>query len=117
MSFSNGVNTNEQQTNNNNTTDITESLKWELSKKSDLGDSLTILEPSEASGMSSGPGSAILEINNLLKLTHIISPMEPTHSDHLTTPMVDLWLYEVQINNDKQVIKSENNLTTKSNYN
>ena len=107
MPFSN-LNMDDQQTINEDTTNLTESLKWSLIKKSDLGDVLTTLEPSETSGVSSSDSSsAILEVKTMLKLTHLIPTTESIHSDHLTTPMVDPWLHEVQINNDTQVIKSE----------
>ena len=107
MSFSN-LNTNEKPTINEDTVDRTDTLKWSLIKKSDLGDVLTTLEPSETSGVSSSDSSsAILEVKNMLKLTHLIPTTESIHSDHLTTPMVDPWLHEVQINNDTQVIKPE----------
>lgn len=107
MSFSN-LNMNDQQTINKDTADLTGPLKWSLIKKSDLGDVLTTLEPSETSGVSSSDSSsAILEVKNLLKLTYLIPMTESIHSDHLTTPMVDPWLHEVQINDDAKVIKPE----------
>jgi len=93
---------------NENIVDLTEPLTWSLIKKSELGDVLTTLEPSESSGVSSSDSSsAILEINNLLKLTHVNQTIESIHSDHLTTPMVDPWLHEVEINDDAKVIQPE----------
>ena len=93
---------NEKQTINEDAVDLTASLKWSLIKKSELGEVLTILEPSESSGVSSSDSSsAILEINNLLKLTHVNQTIEQIHSDHLTTPMVDPWLHEVEIKPEK----------------
>jgi len=104
---------NKKQTINEDTVDLTEPLKWSLIKKSELGDVLTTLEPSETSGMSSSDSSfAILEINNLLKLTHVNQTIEPIHSNHnllklFTTPMIDPWLHEVEINDDAKVIQPE----------
>jgi len=99
---------NKKQTINEDAVDLTEPLKWSLIKKSELGDVLTTLEPSESSGVSSSDSSsAILEINNLLKLTHVNQTIEQIHSDHLTTPMVDPWLHEVEINDDAKVIQPE----------
>jgi hypothetical protein len=93
---------NKKQTINEDTVDLTEPLKWSLIQKSALGEVLTILEPSESSGVSSSDSSsAILEINNLLKLTHVNQTIEQIHSDHLTTPMVDPWLHEVEIKPEK----------------
>ena len=87
---------------NENIVDLTEPLKWSLIKKLELGEVLTILEPSVSSGVSSSDSSsAILEINNLLKLTHVNQTIEQIHSDHLTTPMVDPWLHEVEIKPEK----------------
>jgi hypothetical protein len=99
---------NDQQMINEDIIDMTDYLKWSLIKKSNLGDIMTTLEPSETSGVSSSDfSSAILDINNLLKLTQLVPATEPIHSDHLTTPMIDPWLHEVQINDDAKVIQPE----------
>jgi hypothetical protein len=93
---------NKKQTINEDAVDMTEPLKWSLIQKSELGEVLTTLEPSESSGVSSSDSSsAILEINNLLKLTHVNQTIESIHSDHFTTPMVDPWLHEVKIKPEK----------------
>ena len=78
--------------------DPTESLKWSLIKKSEFGDELTNLESSISSGMSSSGGnSATLEIQNIVNDILPISKSQSSNSNHLTTPIIDLWSREVQL--------------------
>ena len=78
--------------------DLTEHLRWDLKTKSDLADDLTTLESSISSGMSSsGSTSATLEVQKILNAVLPISKSQPSNSNHLTTPSIDPWSREVQI--------------------
>jgi hypothetical protein len=78
--------------------DLTESLKWSLIPKSELGDDLISLEPFSANS-SSGCVSATLEMENIMKLVHQYSTSnlsklsEPVHP---TTPNTDMKIYDKQ---------------------
>ena len=97
MSLSN-PNTNNIPATNLDNVDLTEPLNWELKSKSDLADDLTTLESSISSGMSSsGDTLATLEVQKILNVVLPISKSQPSNSKHLTTPSIDLWSREVQI--------------------
>ena len=97
MSLSN-PNTNDIPATNLDNVDQTEPLNWELKSKSELGDELTKLESSISSGISSsGDTLTTLEVQNILNVVLPISKSQPSNSNHLTTPIIDLWSRELQI--------------------
>ncbi len=124
MSLSNSNTCDIQETNMDNV-DMSKSLQWKLIPKStfessissgsssvlsgssgssvpsgslSLGDDLTTLESSINSGVSSsGLASATLEVQHILNNVLHISNSQPLNTIHLTTPIIDIWEREVQI--------------------
>jgi hypothetical protein len=72
------------------------SESFESSGLLSLGDELTTFESSINSG-SSGLPSATLEVQNILNNVLPISNSQPPNNIHLTTPIIDIWEREVQI--------------------
>jgi len=83
--------------------DLTESLKWSLIPKSELGDDLISLEPSiNSANSSSGCASATLEMENIMKLIHQFTTTDRSNLSklsepvHPTTPNTDMEIYDKQ---------------------